>query len=282
MVKSANGLRVAADTSILRKVDAPRALAQLCALGYDHVEVGLAHYFAQEATDEDTASLRSELERQGVGLAALAGIYPASYPEEELRAVGVQNYAKAAGRARELGSGLVVSELMGDAERYPECSAAFVKSMREIIPTLEKEKVVLCFEAHPGDFTERNKIAVDLIRGLETPWVKYLYCVPHSFVLGEDVMGMIEYAKDVLGYVHFADTLRPERTFFSGRYSPKVPPHQHLTPGMGDVELSKVVAALKRIGYEGFVTVNPFSMFDEPLMAMAKGKAKLDELLSEG
>jgi myo-inositol catabolism protein IolH len=274
-------MKIAVDTSILRRVDAPRALAQLSALGYEHVEVGLAHYFAHEASDEETKVLGSELARNGLGLAALVGIYPASYPDEELRTIGVQNYAKAAKRARELGTGLVVSELMGDAETYRECAGAFAKSMEELVPTLEREKVVLCFEAHPGDFTDRNKIAVDLIRSLGTPWVRYLYCVPHSFVLGEDVMAMIEYAKDVLGYVHFADTLRPERTFFSGRYQPKVPPHQHLTPGLGDVELAKVVGALKKIGYDGFVTVNPFSMFDEPLVAVAEGKARLDALLSQ-
>lgn len=274
-------MKIAVDSSLLRGVEAPRALAQLSALGFEHVEVGLAHYFAHEASDEETRALAAELAGHGLGLAALVGIYPASYPEEEMRAIGVQNYTRAAKRARELGSGILVSELMGDANRFKECAAAFKRSMEELVPVLENERVVLCYEAHPGDFTDRNKIAVDLIRGLGSPWVKYLYCVPHSFVLGEDVAGMIEYAKDVLGYVHFSDTLKPQRTFFSGRYTPEVPPHQHLTPGLGDVELSKVVGTLKKIGYEGFVTVNPFSMFDAPLIAAAQGKAKLDSLISE-
>lgn len=273
-------MKTAIDASLLRRAEIPQALAQLAALGFESVEIGLSHYFAHEATDEDTARLSSELKKNGLNIAALVGIYPISYPEEELRTIGVQNYTKAVKRAKELGTDLVIAEMMGDSEKYNEHAAAFKKSIGELVPVLKKEEVTLCFEAHPGDFTERNKIAVDLIRGLDTPWVKYLYCVPHSFVLGDDVGAMLEYAKDVLGYVHFADTLRPERTFFSGRYQPKVPPHQHLTPGLGDVDLAKVVATLKKVGYEGYVTVNPFSMFDAPLVAAAKGKAELESLVS--
>ena len=64
--------------------------------------------------------------------------------------------------------------------------------------------------------------------------LRYLFCVPHTFILEKTWAQMIDYARDVLGYVHLADTLRPKRTFFSGRYSPEVPPHQHLTLGRGD------------------------------------------------
>ena len=92
--------------------------------------------------------------------------------------------------------------------------------MRELEPALERTGVTVCFEAHPGDLTDKNQVAVDLIKGLGSAHVRYLFCVPHTFILGEDAAQMIDYARDVLGYVHLADTLRPKRTFFSGRYSP--------------------------------------------------------------
>jgi myo-inositol catabolism protein IolH len=269
---------MAIDTSLLGRLPTEEALRKLSALGYKQVEVGLAHYRPGEATDEETAGFRKALADNHLGLAALIGIYPVSYADEEIRARGVKQFVTAIGRAKQLGCDLIASEMMGDAETYAECAAAFKKSMKELVPVLEREGVTLCYEAHPGDFTERNKIAVDLIREVGSRSVRYLYCTPHSFILGDDVSQMIEYARDILGYVHFADTLRPEKTFFSGRYTPKVPPHQHLTPGKGDVDLKAVVAGLTKAGYNGFVTVNPFSMFDAPAQAAEESLRALKDL----
>ncbi len=257
-----------------------KALETVAGLGYRHIEIGLAHYLPDEASEEETKELINGLARHNLRLAALFGTYPVSYPEEEIRKRGVQQFQAAIGRAVELGCNLVVAELMGDADRSPECSKAFRESMAELVPALEKNAVTLCFEAHPGDFIERNKTAVDLIRSLQTSRVRYLYCVPHSFILGEDVGKMIEYARDVLGYVHLADSLRPEKTFFSGRYFPQVQPHQHLTIGRGDIDIPSVFAALHRIGYDGFLTADPFSMFDNPVEAARESKAVAEGLLS--
>lgn len=274
-------MKLAIDTSLMRNLSLDEALQNVSSLGYRYAEVGLAHYRPDEASDEETRELDRSLSDHKVKLAALFGAYPVSYPEEEIRQRGVQLFQTAIGRARELGCNLVVSELMGDAERYPQCAQAFNKSVAELIPTLEREGTTLCFEAHPGDFTERNKIAVDLIKNLQTSRVRYLYCVPHSFILGDDVREMIEYARDVLGYVHLADSLRPEKTFFSGRYFPQVRPHQHLTIGKGDVDLRSVFDTLREVGYDGFLTVDPFSMFDNPTEAARESKATAEKMMTQ-
>jgi myo-inositol catabolism protein IolH len=274
-------MKLAIDTSLMRSLSVDEALESVSKLGYRFVEIGLAHYPPDEASDEETKALDRALSNHGVKLAALFGTYPVSYPEEEIRQRGVQQFQTAVVRARELGCNLVVSELMGDAERHSECSQAFKKSMAELVPTLEQNKTTLCFEAHPGDFIERNKFAVDLIKDLQTSRVRYLYCVPHSFILGDNVQEMIEYSREVLGYVHLADSFRPEKTFFSGRYFPQVQPHQHLTIGEGDVDFRSVFTSLRRIGYDGFLTVDPFSMFDKPIEAARESKAVAEKLMSE-
>lgn len=274
-------MEIAIDTSLMRELPVTEAFESIASLGYKYVEVGLAHYAPDDASDEETRALGRELSKHNLKLAALFGTYPISYPEEEIRLRGVHQFQAAISRANELGCHLVVAELMGDGDRYSECSKAFEKAIVELMPTLEQNRTTLCFEAHPGDFTDRNKIAVDLIRKLQTKYVRYLYCVPHSFILGEDVREMIEYSRDVLGYVHLADSFRPERTFFSGRYFPKVQPHQHLTIGKGDVDIPAVFATLRSIGYQGFLTVDPFSMFDNPVEAARESKVVADGMISE-
>jgi myo-inositol catabolism protein IolH len=272
-------MELAADTSLLRNYTIESALKSLSELGYRYVEVGLAHYFPHDTTDSETKEFSDAIDRSGLKLAALFGTYPISYPEEEMRQTGIQQYHNTIERARQLGCRLVVSELMGDANRYADCAKAFQKSVDELLPVLDSAGVTICFEAHPGDFTDKNETIVDLIKEVQSERVRYLYCVPHSFILGDDVGQMIDYGSRVLGYVHLADSLRPERTFFSGRYYPDVPPHQHLTLGKGDIDIPAVLSALEKAHYKGFLTIDPFSMFDRPLEAAADSLAFTRKLL---
>jgi myo-inositol catabolism protein IolH len=243
-------MKVAFDTSLLRSFPLDLALKEISTAGYTHIEIGLAHFSPSESTGEDLQSLRDALSRNHLRLAALCGIYPLSYPDEEVRKVGVQLYLRAIETANNLDCKLLVSELNGDLDHRPESQLAFLKSFNEIRPYLEKTDVKICFEAHPGDFVESNTHAVDLIRKVNSSQLRYLYCAPHSFILGQNVSDMVEYGRNEIEYIHFADSLRPEKTFFSGKYFPKVRPHQHLLPGLGDVDLKGLIASLKAVNYE--------------------------------
>ena len=272
-------MQPAFDTSLLRSIPIENALAEISNAGYTHIEIGLAHFNLADSSDDEARLLKAALSKNSLQLAALCGIYPLSYPEDEVRVIGVEQFRKSIVRARDLNCSLIVSELNGDLERRQESQDAFEKSIDDLSPDLEKFGVTLCFEAHPGDFIESNHLAVDLIRNVGSNHLKYLYCAPHSFILGQDIVEMIDYCKDVLAYVHIADTLRPEKTFFSGRYFPKVSPHQHLLPGLGDVDFQKMIGSLKKIDYQGFLTSNPFSHFDRPLEALKESKLKVDSML---
>lgn len=265
-------MKVSFDTSLLRSLSIEETLFEISSAGYSNIEIGLAHFNLVESTDEEVKTLLAALSRSRISIAAVIGNYPLSYPDEEIRTFSVQQYLKAIDTCERLGCELFASELNGDIEDRKGSETAFLKSFEEIRPRLEKSNITMCFEAHPGDFIESNKLAVDLIRKIGSSHLKYLYCAPHSFILGQDVKEMIRYSRDVLGYVHYSDSLRPEKTFFSGRYFPKVRPHQHLLPGLGDIDLKGVVEVLHEIGYEGFVTLNPFSHFDKPVAALIESR----------
>jgi len=273
-------LKIAFDTSLLRSYSLKDALSKLAEIGYANVEIGLAHYLSFEATEEDTRDAKQVLKDSGMRLVALIAIFPVSYADEEVRQIGVKQYVNAISQAKSLDCNMLAAELMGEPENFESCSRAFKKSMKELVPILEKENVTLCYEAHPGDFVELNDKAVDIIKEINSPNLRYLYCASHSFILGKDPVEMIEHARDVLGYVHIADSLRPEKTFFSGRYFPKVRPHQHLTPGTGDVEVKKIISALHNVGYQGYLTINPFSMFTAPLEAARDSKIMVERMMN--
>ena len=78
--------------------------------------------------------------------------------------------------------------------------------MEELLPIFERESIQLRLEPHPDDFIEDGREAVDLIRGINHPNVTFLYCAPHTFHMGGDLAGIMEYAGDLLTHLHVADT----------------------------------------------------------------------------
>jgi sugar phosphate isomerase/epimerase len=158
---------------------------------------------------------------------------------------------------------------------------SFIKSVYELLPGLEDAGVTIFFEAHPGDFIEDSFDAVALLSSFDSERVRYNYCMAHTFSLGHSPKEIIENAKAILGYLHMADTLRPERIFFAPTYTPKVKPHLHMIPGEGDVDFKEAFASLEEIGFDGYLTIQPFSNFDDPVRAARTAKSRMLRLLAD-
>jgi myo-inositol catabolism protein IolH len=93
--------------------------------------------------------------------------------------------------------------------------------------------------------------------------VRYLYCAPHTFHLGDDVAAMLREAAPLLAQVHIADTFNHKAS--SGlRYiiNPPGSPariHQHLDIGQGDVPWDAFFDTLQDLGFDGIATACVFA-----------------------
>ena len=84
---------------------------------------------------------------------------------------------------------------------------------------------------------------MQIIRGLNRPWVNYVFCAPHAFHLSDgagDVRRMMEYAGGKLQHLHIADCYN-HRANVGNRYIINPPGvdarvHQHNEIGNGDVD----------------------------------------------
>ena len=122
--------------------------------------------------------------------------------------------------------------------------------MDETLPILERNGIELRIEPHPDDFVEDHYHGVDMVRGIDSPYVTYLYCVPHTHYLGRDVAAMIRYAGDTLTHVHAADTFHPSR-YITNPSDTDVRLHQHLDIGQGDIDFAALFSSLAEIGFDG-------------------------------
>jgi myo-inositol catabolism protein IolH len=115
----------------------------------------------------------------------------------------------------------------------------------------------LRLEPHPDDFVEDGLVAVDMIRGINSPLVSFLYCAPHTFHMGgttpEKMVEIMEYTGSLMTQLHLADSF--DHTASSGlRYITNPPGnpvrvHQHLDIGQGEVKWDLFFDTLKKLGF---------------------------------
>ncbi|HEY8619262.1 MAG TPA: sugar phosphate isomerase/epimerase [Dermatophilaceae bacterium] len=263
----------AAETFMLGHEPLPTSLRRLEAAGFDSVEIIVPHRIAADASPAEIAAVQGELANSALDLVALSGGWPLAACDEDRRAAGVAELRSVIALAERLGCATVTSEINGgtsDAET--ECIDAFRKSIEQLTSQLETTGVHLALEPHPGDVVERHDDGLALIREINHPSVGYLYCLPHTFVLGEDAAKMIREAGTLLSYVHVADSNRQQKIVVGYRtkgyanaletdeFRDTMTAHEHLVPGKGDIDFVAVSEALRDIAYDGVLSAVPFAI----------------------
>jgi myo-inositol catabolism protein IolH len=283
-------MRLAYDPYMLRDRPIEDAAGLAATLGYEWLELTprddfLPYYLHPRADADQIARFRAALDGAGVELASLMVLYNWSDPDEPGRQAAVSYWRRAVEIAVELGCTTMNSEFSGDPDRPAESESAFWRSMDELVPLFEREGLRVDLEPHPGDFVELNEPAVDMVRAIGSDHVRYLYCAPHTFHLGDDAAAMVRHAAPVLEHVHLADSYNHKAS--SGfRYivNPADAPvrvHQHNVIGVGEVEWTALFAALADVGFDGVLTSCVLGWEDRAEETSREMRAAIDGLLSE-
>jgi myo-inositol catabolism protein IolH len=256
-------MKIALDPYMLRD----RPFAEVCRIaadiGYDSIELSprpdFIPFFTHPRADRARVTeFRAALRETGIELASILPLYRWSSPDEDERQAAVRYWKRAIQLAVDVGCTVMNSEFNGRPEAAARSEAQFWKSMEELLPIFEREGIRLNLEAHPDDFIERNDEAIALVRALDSPFVGYLFCAPHTYYLGDDIAAMIEQAGPILAQVHIADVLN-HRASSGNRYIVNPPGstarvHQHLDIGQGEVDWEACFGALRRVGFDGILT----------------------------
>jgi myo-inositol catabolism protein IolH len=244
-------------------------------LGYQHLELSpRADWFFWQrypkAGNDAIAEVNQACKDTGVSLLTLVPVFNWSSPDEQERQAQVRNWRRLLEIADALDCRLIVSELSGDPTDPRRSEHAFYKSMEELASIFERYGIALNLEAHPYDFSERNDDAVQIIRGLNKPWVNYVYCAPHTFHLSDgagDVRRMMTYAGDKLKHLHIADCynhkLRQGHRYIVNPPGVDARVHQHNEIGNGDVDWDEFFTTLRDMNFDGVATVCVFGWEEE-------------------
>ncbi|MFN8192515.1 MAG: sugar phosphate isomerase/epimerase, partial [Nocardioidaceae bacterium] len=251
-------MKIALDPYMLRHTPLLELPALVAELGYENIELSpredfMPFFLMPRCDDATVKAFKKALDDAGVSVSSVLPLYRWSGPDEDEREAAVRYWKRAIQITTQLGCTVMNSEFNGRPEAASLSEGKFWKSMQELLPVFEKEGVELRLEPHPDDFVEDGLVAVDMVRGINSPLVSFLYCAPHTFHQGGNMVEIMEYAGDLLTHLHLADAF-DHRASSGLRYITNPPGnavrvHQHLDIGQGEVDWDTFFATLNRLGF---------------------------------
>ena len=268
-------MKLALDPYMFRSTPLLELPGLVADLGYEWIELSpredFTPFFLHPRANRDVVTkFKAALDAAGVGVACHLPLYRWSGPDEDERQAAVRYWKRAIELTVDLDCRVMNSEFNGRPEQASLSEAQFWRSMEELLPVFEREGVELRLEPHPDDFVEDGRVAVDMVRGINSPLVSFLYCAPHTFHQGGDIAGIMEYAGDLLTHLHVADSF-DHRASSGLRYIVNPPGstarvHQHLDIGQGEVDWDEFFETLGRLEFgrrgETIMTVCVFAWED--------------------
>jgi myo-inositol catabolism protein IolH len=283
-------MKIALDPYMLRHVPLTELPGVVADLDYQFIELSprddfLPFFLHPRVDDATVAAFKRELAAAEVEVASVLPLYRWSGPDEEARQAAVRYWKRAIQITVDLGVTVMNSEFNGRPERPDESEAQFWRSMEELLPIFEREGVRLVLEPHPDDFIEDGIAGVNMVRGINSPMVSFLYCAPHTFHQGGDLAAVMKHAGPLLTQLHLADSF-DHRGSSGLRYivNPPGSParvHQHLDIGQGEVDWDLFFRTLAEVGFDGIATVCVFAWEERAEDSARVNLAKVNEYVAK-
>lgn len=277
-------MKIALDPYMFRTTPLQQLPGLVADLGYEHIELSprddfMPFFLHPRADRAAITSFKAALAGAGVQVSSLLPLYRWSGPDEDERRAAVRYWKRAIEIAVELDVRVMNSEFNGRPEQASMSEARFWKSIEELLPIFEREGIQLRLEPHPDDFVEDGRVAADMIRGINSPNVSFLYCAPHTFHMVGDIAGILQYAGDLVTHVHVADSW-DHRASSGLRYITNPPGtavrvHQHLDIGQGEVDWDAFFDTLGAMRFDGIMAVCVFAWEEQ---ARASSVHNLEEI----
>ena len=218
-------------------------LANLEAWGYQGIQ------FGRRTMQLGWPAIKKALANSSVKVCIAGGGGGLLVADEEARQAGVERIKESLRLKAEVGA---VGALVVPIGRQPQVAPPappktlyelereiLIEELAKIAPTAEQAGVPVILEPlnrYETHFLNRLEQGADICRAVGSPGIKIMADFFHMNIEEADIGQAIEEAADYIAYVHLAD---------SNRYQ----------PGAGHLDFRPGLAALKRIGYDGFMTL---------------------------
>jgi sugar phosphate isomerase/epimerase len=245
------------------------AVSRLARIGYRGVEImaDVPHAWPAYLLPEQRQAIRDALAGNSVAISNINAFmmhavndYRQKYwhpswiePDAHYRRVRIDHTKRALSLAKELGAPNITTEPGGPLEgrSRAECLALFIEMLKPVVEHAEKERVMLLVEPEPDLLIETADQYLEFASKLSSPYLGLNFDIGHAYCVKDDPPATIRRLGNLIRHVHLED-IAATRV------------HHHLIPGEGAIDFAATLAALKEIGYGGWVTIELYTCHENP------------------
>jgi sugar phosphate isomerase/epimerase len=185
-------------------------------------------------------------------------------PDANYRRVRIDHTKRALTLAKELGAKCITTEPGGPVEGRPwgECLKLFVEMLKPVVEHAEKEQVLLLVEPEPDLLIETADQYLEFASKIESPYLGLNFDIGHSYCVKDDPAQTVRRLAKLIRHVHLED-IAATRV------------HHHMIPGEGAIDFGATLAALKEVGYDGWVTIELYTCHENPDFAASTARERI-------
>jgi sugar phosphate isomerase/epimerase len=263
-------MRLAFSTNAYLRYPFPEAAARISALGYQGLELlaDVPHAWPAGLLEVQKRGILDAMDAAGLAFSNINAFmmnaindyrqpywYPSFIePEPHYRRVRIDHTRRALSLCAELGAPHITTEPGGPlapGQSRREAIDLFVEVLKPLAEHAEKLGVRLLIEPEPGLLLETTDQYLEVAERVDAPSIGLNFDVGHAYCVGEDLPAAIAKLATHIRHYHVED-IAATRV------------HHHLVPGTGAIDFAEVVAAIRRTGYDGWLTVELYPFLDDP------------------
>jgi len=268
-------------TNAFRRFDIVDALRAIARCGYAGVEIlgDVPHAYPPHTDDAKIERIRAALAETGLRVAnvnafMLYGVqneiqHPSWIePDPAFRRLRVKHTIDCLRLAARLGSPSIQTQPGGPlppSMSREQALAIFEQGLREALKVAEETGVMLLIEPEPELLISSSAEMDELFLRVNSPMLGLNLDIGHFYCVGEDVTRAITHFGSRIRHIHIEDIPADHR-------------HYHMLPGEGAIDFKPILQAIRRIGYDGFVTVELYMHQENPEEAARKALTHLQGL----
>jgi len=261
------------------------AIARIAALGYRGIELmaDVPHAWPANLLDERKQAIRDSLAKHKLTISNINAFmmnavadprqpywHPSWIePDPHYRAIRREHTKRALQLARDLGAPHITTEPGGPlapGQTWQAAADVFYDELMPCIEVAERLEVGLLIEPEPGLLIEKFDQYLEFMNRIDSKRVGLNFDVGHAYCVGEDPQDWVAKMKGHTVHYHLEDIAATRA-------------HAHLVPGRGAIDFPATIAAIRKAGYEGWLTVELYPYIENPDDAAREAKSFLSRLV---
>ncbi|WP_169976521.1 sugar phosphate isomerase/epimerase family protein [Tautonia rosea] len=278
-------MRLAFSTNAYMRFPFDEAAERIAALGYEGLELmaDVPHAWPAGLLDGTKQAIVQSMQRHSLQFSNVNAFMmnaiadhrqPYWYPsfietDEGYRRVRIDHTRRSLDLCAELGAPHITTEPGGPiapGQSRQEAIDLFVEVLKPLAEHAGNRGVLLLIEPEPGLLLETTDQYLEVAERVNSPSLGLNFDVGHAYCMAEDLPVQIAKLAHLTKHYHVED-IAASRV------------HHHLVPGTGAIDFPGVFEAIRKTGYDGWVTVELYPFVDDPDEAAREAIERLRPLV---